>query len=172
MTVLVGITSSGTTGDFATGGTTVAWDHVASATGSLVKISCQTKVANAGSATWRLGIYADSAGSPGALLGVGNVDTGTPTGTGLFSAPISPAVAITNGVTYWLAMYATDSDSQLNFQGSTSGNYYETATARNFADPYGTKAGPSTIDILIYGEDSGAAAEVIPFLVMAPPIPA
>lgn len=162
MAVLLGRTSAGTTADFSGSGHTAAWPFVASASGTLARIFAQTKVVNTGSGH-RLGIYSHDAGlnRPGSLLGVASVDTGTPTGTGVFSAAISPGVSIVSGTTYWLGWYQTGDP--FNFQGDSSGSYRETNAAADFPNPFGSES-TSTVNAIIWGEDAGgAAATSFPF---------
>jgi len=164
MAVLLGRTTASTTADFASSDTTAAWDFTAVASGTLTVIFAQSKVANTGS-SYKLGIYADSGSAPAARLGVGTVTIGTPTGTGVFGAIISPGVAIVSGTKYWLAIRSAGD--AYNFQGDSGGNYFETnPTSQDFPNPYGVTAGPSVVNAIIWGEDSpqsGPGRRVFPF---------
>jgi hypothetical protein len=161
VTVLLGRTSAGATADFTTSDTTAAWSFVAAASGNLKYIFSQTQVANTATAV-KLGIYADSAGAPGARLGFASVDDlTTANGTGVARATLSSTVAITSGTTYWLA-WSSLGDTR-NFQGDSAGSYKETDTARDFPDPFGT-ATTSSVNAIIWGEDAAA----LPDLMMAP----
>lgn len=161
MTDLLGRRSAGATSDFSSSGRTAAWNFVANASGNLVYIYAQTKVANPSSAGWRLGIYADSAGSPGALLGVASVTIGDPTGTGVFGAQLANPIAIVSGTTYWLAWYATDaSDTHIDFQGDSAGSYIESGILVDFSDPFNIGS-TSAVNAIIWGEDV-AISGVIP----------
>lgn len=89
---------------------------------------------NFASAKCRMAIYSDSAGVPNALLGVSDEVTGLVTGWNTFA--FSTPIALTAGVTYWIAALAdtnvTLSSSQWYWgtAGSwNSGNYYYNANA-------------------------------------------
>lgn len=155
MAVLLGRQSAGATGDFSAPSNTAAWNFTAVASGQLVNIFAQTKSANAASSGWRLGIYANSAGLPAARLGVASVTVGSPTGTGVFGAVISPSVTIVQGTVYWLAWYATDVDGQITFVGDSGGSYFEVAS--DFPNPFGSAAGPSAVNAILWGESLDTA---------------
>jgi hypothetical protein len=122
MTVLVGQQSAGTTPDFFASGNTGAFPFVASASGVSAKIFCQLGQANAALTGVKLGIYANSAGSPtGTPLASGTVSP-DPTGTGLFSA-VAVGANIVSGTTYHLAI--SGHGEQVDLQGTTSATGHE-----------------------------------------------
>lgn len=153
MAVLLGRQSAGTNGDFSAAGHTACWRFVASATGDLKYIFGQTKEANATATGVRLGIYTDDGGAdPAVLLGVAAVDVlADARGTGVFRATLASTVAIASGTPYWLGWFAATE--AFNFQGDTSGTYYEIIA--DFPDPFGLGIGPSTTNAIIWGEDAG-----------------
>lgn len=153
-TVLLGRTTAGTTADFTAVNDPSAWKFVAVASGTLVTINIQKKVGNGSMTSIQLAVYDDTAGGtrPGALLGNGSTSTGV-TGTGTITVS-GLSVAITNGVTYWLAWRGIGS--RMDFQGTSAGAYVENVGAGAFANPW-TVAGNSsgTINAILWGEDAG-----------------
>lgn len=167
MTVLLGRTTAGTTGDFNAAGHTAAWKFVAAASGQLKYIFSQTKVSNPTGTGVKLGVYADSAGVPGTRLGFALVDDLTAArGTGVFRATLATPVSIVSGTTYHLSRYmATE---QCEFQGDASAaTYQETTAATDTLDPMGAVAAGGVTSI-IWGEDEpsggGVPFRVVPFM--------
>src|SRR3954462_11928488 len=124
MTVLLGRQSAGTTSDFIGAGDTAAWKFVADVSGDLSVIKCQSQLANGTITAVDLGIYADSAGLPGARLASKVVDGGDASaqGAGVFQATLSSTVPIVSGTTYWLGIHI--STANFTFHGDTSTNTY------------------------------------------------
>lgn len=153
-TTLLGRTTAGTTADFTAVNNPAAWKFVAVASGTLATVNIQKKVANASMTSIQLAVYDDTAGGtrPGALLAQGSTSTGV-TGTGVITVS-GLSVAITNGVTYWLAWRPIGS--RMDFQGTSAGAYVENVGAGAFADPWTVSGNSSgTIDAILWGEDAG-----------------
>jgi hypothetical protein len=158
MTVLLGRTSGGTSADFSAGGNTAVWKFVAVASGNLLTLYAQTKVANTAT-SGKLGIYAHDAVNNrpvnAAPLGSAAVTTANFNGTAVHSATLGSPVAITSGTTYWLGWYSAGADSR-NFQGDSSGEYYEASGDFPAATP-ANWTGPSSVNAIIWGEDAGGS---------------
>lgn len=156
MTVLLGRTSASTTADFVGAGHPAAWKFTASASGTLATIFAQFKVANATLTSVELGVYADSAGNPGALLATGTTTTGI-TGTAVFSVT-GLSASIVASTQYWLGIRGVGE--QVDFQGdSIASTYLEDNTNRALQNPWltaGNTAG--NVGIVIWGEDASGAA--------------
>lgn len=146
MATLVGQTTAGTSGDTIPAGGVSAYSFVASATGTATKMWAQFKVANAGLSNLELGIYANAAGAPGALLGSGA--RGTDPGSGLFSLDLAPTVSIVSGTTYHLAFLGVGE--ALDYQGSASGSYREDLARATLPATFVVDAGPFTFSLVIY----------------------
>lgn len=150
MGFLIGRPTVASNADFASSGSTAAWDIAAARSGLLERIYAQTKTTNTGT-LYRLGLYADNgAAAPGARLCVADVTLGAPRGSGVFGAVISPGVPIVAGTTYWLATFSQGDD--MNFLGDSGGHYFETSPASNFPDPYGATTPASSFNMAIWGE--------------------
>lgn len=143
MTFTLGQTSSA--GDFTDSGNAgfaVAQKITLSVTASLVSLSFfVTTVAG----QVNLGIYSDSSGQPGALLGSTGLFTPS---TGFNTKPL--ALASLAPGDYWLAHSPTSNG--LNYQGFNTGgtNAFRSTTAGNLPNPYGTLFQPEDVFIWSY----------------------
>lgn len=154
MALLVGQQTAGTTADFVAASATSVWKFTASASGTLTRVYCRLQAQNPALSVFKLGIYADSAGSPGARLGHAAVDEGDYRFGGLIAATISPGVTIVSGTQYWLALRGVGE--QVDFAGSSvASSYSENAGSVDFPDPFGG-GNLGGIQIIIWGESDDA----------------
>jgi hypothetical protein len=102
------------------------WTAISSGTASQIKIKCGA------SGNIKVAIYADSLGSPRALLGA--VNTSTPVSSGWNTISLSSPVSITLGIPYWLAI---NSDANcINYVSPAGSNVlFKTATYSGFSFP-------------------------------------
>lgn len=97
----------------------------ANGTLTLISVYC---VVLAGSPTLNCALYADSAGSPGALLASGGAAQTVPGSLGWVDVPVS--VAISAGVQYWFAFIvpfgnpSTDANGKFDTNGSLTESYF------------------------------------------------
>lgn len=110
--------------------------YVAAASGTITQVFIYCR-GNTGTATpLLLGMYADSAGTPGALLGLSNSLT-IPNGqaAGWIECDMTAAVAIVSGTTYWVAM--SDNGGSATFAYGTSGGVGSGRGGFGLPNPYG-----------------------------------
>jgi hypothetical protein len=129
---LIGTLTAPGGGDFFAGGECFASSFAAVASGD---VDTMTFAATAAAFTsFQMAIYADSAGSPGARLGI----TNTTSTTGAGNKVLTPTVPIpvVSGTTYWLAILPLGGTVNFNLVsgGSYKGHTGETA----FQDPFGS----------------------------------
>jgi hypothetical protein len=98
--VLLGDTKIESSTDQNPGGTAEAFPIQALATGSVNSISVYLDSSNVASTVW-VGLYADSNGHPQALLAKGGISNPAP---GHWNSVAMPALQVTAGTTYWLAL--------------------------------------------------------------------
>lgn len=79
-------------------------------------------------------IYADSSGSPGALLAY---STSTAAVSGWNDLTLNTPVAVTAGTTYWLA-FNNDDDNVDTYRDPNGAHVYITQTYGSYPDPFGT----------------------------------
>ncbi|MEM2098511.1 MAG: choice-of-anchor R domain-containing protein [Candidatus Bathyarchaeia archaeon] len=82
-------------------------------------------------------IYADSSGSPGALLAYSNPTAAV---SGWNDLTLNMPVAVTGGTTYWLA-FNNDDDNVDTYRDPNGSHVYVSQTFGSFPDPFGTPAG-------------------------------
>jgi len=82
-------------------------------------------------------IYADSSGSPGALLAYSN---STPAVSGWNDLTLNSPVSVTAGTTYWLG-FNNDDDNLDTYRDANGTHVYVSQTYGSFPDPFGTPAG-------------------------------
>lgn len=101
-------------------------------------------------------IYADSSGSPGALLAV---SSGVAIPAGDQTIDFTVSVSLTAG-DYWLGIVADSTNSRINAQGGSSGNYarQESLTYASPASTFGTPAATGTNEFGIYATYTTNAA--------------
>lgn len=89
----------------------------------------------------RMGIYADAAGEPGALLAQSVELLSTPTGQWVAFALVAP-LAVTGGVHYWIAGHAANTKDALNPGSGLETNLARRLRSVSYAsglpDPFGT----------------------------------
>lgn len=98
--VLLGDTKIESSPDQNPGGTAEAFPIQALATGLVNSVSVYLDSSNAASTVW-VGLYADSNGHPYALLAKGAISNPAP---GRWNSVPLPALQVTGGTTYWLAL--------------------------------------------------------------------
>jgi hypothetical protein len=137
---------------------------VAAASGTVDTLSAWTS-GNAGDVNVTLLIYADSAGSPGALLGQSVLIVGGVADTVISGAMVSN-VAVVAATTYWLGFHVSSSGSQFNSRWFASGGF-------RYDDGYATPPDPwdmtgnstGTEGLAIQGDGTLAAAASPPISV-------
>ncbi len=82
-------------------------------------------------------IYADSGGSPGALLAYSNITAAV---LGWNDLTLNTPVNVTGGTTYWLA-FNNDDDNVDTYRDPNGTHVYVTQTFGSFPDPFGTPTG-------------------------------
>ena len=163
MAVLLGRTSqSSPDDDFVTGPTAVEFTALQS--GNLRVIKAQSGLTvNSDLTGMQLGIYADSAGVPGALLAAADVDDlAVAKGSGVYQATLATPVAITAGTTYHLAFNQTGGTGRFDFraQSGVTNGYRERNVIYPLPNPFGPVAFTGTVQPVIWGESIGPAAPV------------
>lgn len=157
MAILLGRTSAGTTGDFNGTQHAAVWPFVAVNSGRAATFFGQTKVANP-TGTVTVGIYADSAGAPGARLKGPTTMPGA-TGTGIFSVDVSSwALDIVSGTTYWIGW--RNSAENFDFQGTTGTGYKENSGTVDFPDPFGGSSS-GTVDAILWIESADTGSSIV-----------
>lgn len=132
MAILVGTLTATGSDDFFNNGDLAMEKYTAVATGTATTMSA-TLTANGASQT-ALGIYADSAGSPGTLLGSTSAATTT---TGTNTRTLTASVDIVSGTAYWLAVLCSGGVGP-HFPDRTGGSYQYFSAAGAFNSPPGT----------------------------------
>jgi len=140
MAVLIGTTNT------AGGGTTFFFDAAASVTrrqavasGTAQTMSMFVRVSASGMFV-KLGIWADSAGAPGALLGLTDQLTGLGAEATL-TANLAATVAITSGTYYWLGFVASGATFNTTLVADAPAGYRGrnlTAGTTTAPDPFGS----------------------------------
>ena len=106
-----GVLGTNTIGPTPVAGSTFVWfnPYVPAVNKDIVNLSMYSS--SAGSVTWEMGVYNSNASGtvPATLLGQTVPQTIGPS-TGWNTASLSPAVNLTGGVTYWLALHSTSSN--------------------------------------------------------------
>ena len=124
----------------------------AGATGTISKIRCRLK-RNTSSGKGRCMIYADNAGSPGALIAQTQEAT-ISTSTGWVDFPFSTPVSVVNGTYYWLAVF-TDQATTIRYNNTTGTmNYNADTYSDGAADPFGSPTTSASHEICIYASGS------------------
>lgn len=137
-----------------------AFSVVASSSYSTDTVS--VKVA-AGTFKCQVGIYADSAGAPGALLAMGT-EIVNPTTAGWKACPfVGSAINIVSGTTYWLGVWTSASGSFVYYSDllGTSKWHDLTYATNGMSNPFGTVNGSSTARYSIYVPASGYGGTVL-----------
>lgn len=186
MAVLLGSTGTGvgTPADFENAGVLIGSKYVASATGTIDKISIRTSATGGTSgnqATSLLAaIYADSAGSPGAKIGntvtISGITTAT---TAWWTSAAGAGAAVTSGTTYWIVILSPSGGGQFVFQvfdASTVGGTKDSTTTGQSTLPgtFGTISGSFTELMDAYAEEAtGSTRNPLPLVIRmsTPPMP-
>ncbi len=103
--------------DFNAGGTAEAFQTTATAGGTATQISVYVDAGSAAT-TISAGLYANNAGHPGALLSQGTRNN--PVAAAWNNVQI-PAVPVTNGTVYWIAVLSPNGGGQLKFRDRQGG---------------------------------------------------
>jgi C1A family cysteine protease len=114
----------------------------ANSTGSIASI----KVKCGASGNVKVAIYADSSGSPGALLNAANTGTAVTTGWNTISIP---STAVTAGTYYWLAFIMDTSCVSYKQEGSTT-RWFKTVSYSGFTFPSSAGSGFTTVYTAYY----------------------
>lgn len=133
MATLVGSLATAGGADFFNAGDCAASPYVCATTGTVDTMSMV--ITASGYATLRLGIWADSAGAPAALLG--QTVTTTTTAAGTLNLAMVSNLAVTSGITYWLGALGLGGAGILHCKdglGSYKGNSGNAA----LPNPFGT----------------------------------
>jgi hypothetical protein len=125
-TVLLGSATVQPDRDATAAGTAEAFRTVASATGSMAKLSVYLDASNRAT---RLvaGVYANSNGHPGRLL---TQATLTPVASGAWNAITVPKASIAAGTTYWIAVLSPSGRGTLQVRDGLGGGRSETSSQR------------------------------------------
>jgi hypothetical protein len=122
--------------------------------GNVATVSLYCSCDSGGAGTWKAVIYADSAGSPGALSGTSaEVSTSAGSSRAWRTATFSSPVAVTAGSYYWIGFIS--GTGYLNYHvtsGTTgTGKYNADTYSGGAADPFGSATNLSPPTMLIYG---------------------
>jgi len=117
------------------------------ATGNLDAIALMPQATSA-SAKFKAVVYADSSGSPGALLATGTEVTGCTSGT-LLNLPFGSSLAVTQGTVYWIG-YITDTSVSISGNRRSTGYKKANTYASGPPSPAGSgfTTGQTTWDFL------------------------
>ena len=144
-------------------GTAEAFQTTATASGTLSTLAIYV---DSTSTTGRLyaGLYTNNAGNPGTLLTQGNITTIT---AGAWNTISVPAVSVTSGTSYWIAVLGTTSG-VIHFRDRKAGCTTEASAQTNLTSlPATWSAGPKYTDCPISGYGSTPAASS-PILTVSP----
>ncbi len=144
-------------------GTAEAFQTTATASGTLSTLAIYV---DSTSTTGRLyaGLYTNNAGNPGTLLTQGNITTIT---AGAWNTISVPAVSVTSGTSYWIAVLGTTSG-VIHFRDRKAGCTSEASAQTNLTSlPATWSAGPKYTDCPISGYGSTPAASS-PILAVSP----
>ena len=110
----------------------------------------------------KVAIYADNAGSPGALLAAASEASIV---SGWNTISISGSVAIVSGTYYWLA-HNTDTESLLSAKSSGGTALYKSATYSSFSfpDPAGSGFTGDSYTYFVYGWGAESGGSIVPLL--------
>ncbi len=118
--VLVGNNTVLTTADFENAGVAAAFSYVATTSGSATVLRLFVDTSTT-STSLRFGLYANGASGPGSLLASCSVTAVT---KNAWNACTVPAVAVTAGTTYWLAVLSPSGNGNISWrQNSSTGSY-------------------------------------------------
>lgn len=175
MTVLVGGTALGTNGeDFEATGFTIASKRTAVASGTVTQVQARTGPTTASAATSLVAaIYADSAGTPGARIGVNStaLTTGL-TSTGVWLVFTGLSSAVTSGTVYWIAIGVTGGNFRFSLNDATTVAGSKDCNSNPPPATWSTTVGTYQEIANFYAEDTTGATEFPPpILLMAPPLP-
>jgi hypothetical protein len=135
MATLVGQTTASGGGDFFAAGDCAASKYVAVASGTAATMSILITGTSFTSLT--LGIYSESGStSPAALLAQTSAGAITNNSAGIKTANLTSTLAITSGVTYWLAVLSLGGT--MNFNAVPGSLYEGHSGATTLTDPFGT----------------------------------
>lgn len=135
--------------------------YQASENGIITEVVMRFDATSASGASMKGLVYADSAGSVGARLGVGAA-TAVPAGGGLVTSG-SLSVSIVSGTWYWLGVVLSDFQPVLSIETTGTSQRKESLTYASPADPYGTPDGSST-ELCVYANYTPAyVPPTIPF---------
>jgi hypothetical protein len=154
----IGNTSIGTVQSYCNGNYIELHQFQAPSAGILTEIDLYC-ASLAGTPVWRGVIYADAAGSPGALLGVGSVVS--PSTTWAWMASTGLNVPLTAGALYWIGYLVgnttTDHLGYMQVSGGVS-CWFANTYANGPANPAPTPGGRPTELVSIYGVYTAAGA--------------
>lgn len=124
---------------------------------------------SAGAAKFKAVIYADSAGSPGALANTGTEVVGCTSGTTL-TLPLSTPQALTSGTSYWIGLITDTSISYQQYDATTNLSIRKANTYTSGApNPAGGGFTVGQPTLLIWGNATGAATNW-PSVSLNPPL--
>ena len=134
----VNVQVTSTTGASDAGFTTTTWQAqklTAASTGVLSRVDINLKNSASATGTIIVAIYSDSSGSPGTLLATSSIASISLTGSYVYiTAYFMQTPTITNGSSYWVAVY---------LQSSGTGTMYASSTTSTTAAKTSTNSGQS-----------------------------
>jgi outer membrane protein assembly factor BamB len=162
--LLVGTTALGPTADQNAAGRAEAFKASATASGTVATVSVYV---DAGSPATKLtaGIYADSAGKPGALLAQGTLDA--PVAARWNDVAVT-ATTLTSGTSYWLAILSPSGSGALRFRDRAGGGRSEASASATLTGLPGTWASGTVYNDSPVSAYASAAASTQPILAVAP----
>jgi hypothetical protein len=163
-TVLLGDTAVEAQKDSNSLGVAEAFSVTATGTGSLQTLNIYVDTPSTARQI-SAGLYADKSGHPGALLAQGTITT---IATGTFNSISVPAVTITSGVKYWIAILGTGSGT-IAFRDRAHGTCKSEVNATSGLStlPANWTSGQSFTDCPLSGYGSGAVSTT-PILSVSP----